>query len=61
MHERRQRCRAWKDIPAATELSHSISRALKKRGFRFMGPTVTYAFMQVPVLCKWLILSCCVS
>jgi DNA-3-methyladenine glycosylase I len=34
------------DIPAETELSKRISKALKKEGFRFVGPTTMYAFMQ---------------
>jgi len=34
------------DIPAQTELSKDISKALKKQGFRFVGPTTVYAFMQ---------------
>lgn len=34
------------DVPAQTELSKQISKDLKKRGFRFVGPTVMYAFMQ---------------
>lgn len=34
------------DIPAETELSKTISKDLKKRGFRFVGPTIVYAFMQ---------------
>ena len=34
------------DIPAQTEHSLAMSRALKKRGFRFVGPTICYAFMQ---------------
>jgi 3-methyladenine DNA glycosylase Tag len=34
------------EIPAETELSKSISKDLKRRGFRFVGPTVIYAFMQ---------------
>jgi DNA-3-methyladenine glycosylase I len=33
-------------VPATTELSILISKALKKRGFKFLGPTTTYAFMQ---------------
>ncbi len=33
-------------VPAETELSKTISRDLKKRGFRFCGPTIVYAFMQ---------------
>ncbi|MGB3554839.1 MAG: DNA-3-methyladenine glycosylase I [Jannaschia sp.] len=34
------------DLPAATEVSTAMSRALKREGFRFCGPTTCYAFMQ---------------
>ncbi len=34
------------DLPVKTELSEIISKDLKKRGFSFVGPTVTYAFIQ---------------
>jgi len=34
------------DLPAETELSKALSKDLKRRGFRFVGPTVIYAFMQ---------------
>ena len=34
------------DLPAKTELSETISKDLKKRGFSFVGPTIVYAFMQ---------------
>jgi DNA-3-methyladenine glycosylase I len=34
------------DLPAETDLSRALSRDLKRRGFRFVGPTVCYAFMQ---------------
>jgi DNA-3-methyladenine glycosylase I len=34
------------DIPAETDLSKRISKALKAEGFRFVGPTTVYAFMQ---------------
>lgn len=33
-------------VPAATPESKAMSRDLKKRGFRFVGPTICYAFMQ---------------
>lgn len=33
-------------VPATTEHSLRISKALKKEGFRFVGPTTVYAFMQ---------------
>jgi DNA-3-methyladenine glycosylase I len=34
------------DIPAKTPLSEAISAALKKRGFKFVGPVIVYAWMQ---------------
>jgi DNA-3-methyladenine glycosylase I len=34
------------DIPAETAESRAMSKELKRRGFRFVGPTVCYAFMQ---------------
>jgi DNA-3-methyladenine glycosylase I len=34
------------DIPAETAESKAMSKELKRRGFRFVGPTVCYAFMQ---------------
>ena len=40
---------SWKsldDIPAKTELSDTISKDLKKRGFKFVGSTIIYAHMQ---------------
>jgi DNA-3-methyladenine glycosylase I len=39
----------WKtmaDVPAKTPLSETISKDMKKRGFKFCGPTIVYAFMQ---------------
>lgn len=39
----------WKtmsQLPAKTELAETISRDLKKRGFKFVGPTIVYAHMQ---------------
>ena len=39
----------WKhvaDLPASTPVSTALSRDLKRRGFRFVGPTTVYAFMQ---------------
>ena len=40
---------SWKtlrDIPAETAESKAMSKELKRRGFRFVGPTICYAFMQ---------------
>jgi DNA-3-methyladenine glycosylase I len=38
--------RSLAELPAETDLSRALSRDLKRRGFRFVGPTVCYAFMQ---------------
>ena len=38
--------RTLSELPAETDLSKAISKDLKRRGFRFVGPTVLYAFMQ---------------
>jgi DNA-3-methyladenine glycosylase I len=38
--------RSLKDIPATSAESDAMSKALKKRGFRFVGSTICYAFMQ---------------
>src|SRR5580765_5848485 len=38
--------RTVSEIPAQTAESRALSKDLKKRGFRFVGPTVCYAFMQ---------------
>lgn len=34
------------EVPITTDISHSMSKALKKRGFTFVGSTICYAFMQ---------------
>ena len=38
--------RKMTDIPASTSESEAMSKDLKKRGFKFIGPTICYAFMQ---------------
>jgi DNA-3-methyladenine glycosylase I len=40
------RRRAMSELPTQTAESAAMSKALKKRGFRFVGPTTCYAFMQ---------------
>jgi DNA-3-methyladenine glycosylase I len=40
------RHKAHGDVPPKTEVSTAISKALLKEGFRFVGPTTLYAFMQ---------------
>ena len=40
---------SWKtieDVPSSTNESKKMSKDLKKRGFKFMGPTICYGFMQ---------------
>jgi DNA-3-methyladenine glycosylase I len=43
---RQPRIEAPAALPAETDDSRALSRDLKKRGFRFVGPTICYAFMQ---------------
>jgi DNA-3-methyladenine glycosylase I len=43
---RQNQYRRLEDLPAQTEQSTAMSVALKKAGFRFIGPTICYAFMQ---------------
>lgn len=38
--------RPGENLPATTRVSDALSRDLKKRGFRFVGSTICYAFMQ---------------
>lgn len=38
--------KSLKDIPASTDTSDKLSKDLKKRGFKFVGSTICYAFMQ---------------
>ena len=40
------RRRSLRGIPARTEVSDALSKDLKKRGFKFVGSTIMYAFMQ---------------
>ncbi|MFH1717321.1 MAG: DNA-3-methyladenine glycosylase I [Planctomycetota bacterium] len=42
----RNECKALKDIPATSAESDAMSKDLKKRGFKFVGSTICYAFMQ---------------
>jgi DNA-3-methyladenine glycosylase I len=37
---------SWQDLPAQTEASVALSQELRRRGFRFVGPTTAYATMQ---------------
>ena len=43
---RKNRPNTLKDVPARTAESDAMSKALQKRGFKFVGSTICYAFMQ---------------
>jgi DNA-3-methyladenine glycosylase I len=45
-------------IPAETEVSRAMSRDLRRRGFRFVGPTICYALMQSAGLVNDHVVSC---
>ena len=42
----RNKWKSHRQIPALTPLATALSKDLQKRGFRFVGPTIVYAFMQ---------------
>lgn len=46
------------DVPSQTAESQAMSRALKARGFNFVGPTITYAFMQAAGMVNDHVASC---
>ncbi len=46
------------EVPAKTEISHSLCKALKIRGFKFVGSTICYAFMQAAGLVNDHVISC---
>jgi len=51
----------WKqlsDLPSSTPTSVAFSRDLKRRGFRFVGPTTVYAFMQATGLVDDHVVTC---
>lgn len=57
----RPRVNRWKrlaDLPAATPESDAMSKDLKKRGFRFVGSTICYAFMQAVGMVNDHLVSC---
>jgi DNA-3-methyladenine glycosylase I len=52
---------AWKSdtqIPASTPISEAMAKDLKKHGFKFVGPTICYAFMQAVGMVNDHIISC---
>jgi DNA-3-methyladenine glycosylase I len=52
------RWRRLSDLPAETAESKAMSKDLKRRGFRFVGPTVCYAFMQAAGLVNDHVVTC---
>jgi DNA-3-methyladenine glycosylase I len=50
--------RSAKTVPAQTATSLAISKALKAQGFRFVGPTTVYAFMQATGMVNDHLVSC---
>ena len=52
------RWRSLGEIPAETEESRAMSKELKRRGFRFVGPTICYAFMQAAGLVNDHVVEC---
>ena len=55
---RQNKWRDAKQVPASTAESEAMSRALKKRGFKFVGSTTCYAFMQAAGLVNDHLLNC---
>ena len=58
--ERRPRPRRLADVAATTQESAALSKALKRAGFRFVGPTTAYAAMQACGLVDDHLEGCCV-
>jgi DNA-3-methyladenine glycosylase I len=52
------RWRRMKQVPASTPESDAMSKGLKKRGFRFVGSTICYAFMQATGLVNDHLVTC---
>lgn len=52
------RWRSLGEIPAETDESRTMSKELKRRGFRFVGPTICYAFMQAAGLVNDHVVDC---
>jgi len=52
------RFRTSRQVPAETAVSRAMSKELTKRGFKFCGPTITYAFMQAVGMVNDHLVSC---
>lgn len=54
----RNRWRSLDQVPATTPLSDRLSKEWKRRGFRFVGPTIVYAFLQATGVVNDHVVSC---
>jgi DNA-3-methyladenine glycosylase I len=52
------RWRSLEQVPTSTAISNAMSKALKRRGFRFVGSTICYAFMQAVGMVNDHLVSC---
>ena len=52
------RFKTMSQVPAETEVSRRISKELSARGFKFVGPTIVYAFMQAVGMVNDHLISC---
>src|ERR1043166_769890 len=50
--------RSIKQVPAETDISRKLSKELASRGFKFVGPTIVYAFMQAVGMVNDHLVSC---
>jgi DNA-3-methyladenine glycosylase I len=57
-HPIQNRFQTMDQLPAETDLSRTLSRDLRGRGFSFIGPTIVYAFMQAAGLVNDHLVSC---
>lgn len=55
---RQNQFRSIRQVPAETELSRRVSKELIGRGFKFVGPTIVYAFMQAVGMVNDHLVSC---
>jgi DNA-3-methyladenine glycosylase I len=57
-HPVQNRFETMAEVPTDTATSHAMSKALKKRGFKFCGPVIVYAFMQATGLVNDHLIGC---
>eukprot|EP00039_Didymoeca_costata_P011318 m.158199 g.158199 ORF g.158199 m.158199 type:complete len:201 (-) comp15130_c0_seq4:109-711(-) len=53
--------KSMKEMPVKTDIAIALSADLKERGFRFVGPTIMYVYMQVVTCCNFEFTSCLVT